>query len=66
MISVFGKNSIDEIEKAIVSEWFDSVSNGWGAKIDKLKDGIKTFWDKSNKLKEWFDVSSLLDYNPGS
>lgn len=65
MISVFGKNSIAEIEKAIVTEWLDSISNGLATKFGKLKGFIKKFSDKSEKLKEWFDISSLLDYTPG-
>lgn len=64
-VSVFGKNSIVDLEKAIVKEWIDTISNGLSSKIGKLKGLVKNLADKSEKLNEWFDVSSLLDYTPG-
>lgn len=65
MVSVFGLETLSDIEKAIVSKWLELVSKGISTKIKELRKWIKGLIDKSEKLKSWFDFTSLLDYRIG-
>lgn len=64
MVSVFGMNSIADIEHSIVSEWIDNVTHGLGNKFGKLVKGVNKVWNNSKKLKDFFDISSVLQTRP--
>lgn len=64
MISIFGKNSVSEIETSIKNEWLDKNTNGTVDKLEKISDSISKLWNKSEKLKSWFDLSESLSIAP--
>ncbi|MDE6552624.1 MAG: KAP family NTPase [Muribaculaceae bacterium] len=61
IVSLFGKHDIKEIEKAITDRWLDEHTRGVMSKVDVLTESLKKIWDKSKKLKDWFDLSDTLD-----
>ncbi len=65
MVSVFGLSSVADIEKAIVNRWMDLVTNGLNKTVNSIKKTAKKLFERSNKLKDWYDFSGLLDYRPG-
>ena len=65
MISLFGIGSIKELESAIMGELLNSINGEATSKIKKLWNGTKKVLEKSEKLKEYLDVVSLIDYRPG-
>lgn len=65
LVSVFGKNSIDEIETEIFKAWLESVTDGKGSFIDKGIEMVKHLWGASEYLNEKLDLSKLLNIKPG-
>ena len=65
MISLFGIGSIKELESAIMGELLNSINGEATSKIKKLWKGTKKVLEKSEKLKEYLDIVSLIDYRPG-
>lgn len=65
MISLFGIGSIKELESAIMGELLNSINGEATSKIKKLWNGTKKVLERSEKLKEYFDIVSLIDYRPG-
>lgn len=64
MVSVFGKNKTSEIEDSIIECWLNKNTNGTVEKLEKISDGISKLWNRSEKLKSWFDMSDVLDFKP--
>ncbi|WP_300939591.1 P-loop NTPase fold protein [Bacteroides acidifaciens] len=64
MVSVFGKNKTSEIEASIIEYWLNKNTNGTVEKLEKISDGIGKLWNRSEKLKSWFDMSEVLDFKP--
>lgn len=65
MISLFGIGSIKELESAIMGQLLNSINGETTSKIKKLWEGTKKILEKSEKLKEYLDIVSLIDYRPG-
>lgn len=65
MISLFGIGSIKELESAIMGELLNSINGEATSKIKKIWNGTKKVLEKSEKLKEYLDIVSLIDYRPG-
>lgn len=65
MISLFGIGSIKELESAIMGELLNSINGEATSKIKKIWNGTKKVLEKSEKLKEYIDIVSLIDYRPG-
>lgn len=65
MISLFGIGSIKELESAIMGELLNSINGEATSKIKKIWNGTKKVLGKSEKLKEYLDIVSLIDYRPG-
>ncbi|MBD5261923.1 MAG: hypothetical protein HDS38_07335 [Bacteroides sp.] len=61
IVSLFGKHDIKEIERAIIDCWLDEHTRGVMSKVDLFAEGITKIWNKSEKLKSWFDLSGTLD-----
>lgn len=64
MVSIFGKNKTSEIEDSIIECWLNKNTNGTVEKLEKISDGISKLWNRSEKLKSWFDMSDILDLKP--
>lgn len=65
MISLFGIGSIKELESAIMGELLNSINGEATSKIKKIWNGTKKVLEKPEKLKEYLDIVSLIDYRPG-
>lgn len=65
MISLFGIGSVKELESAIMGELLNSINGEATSKIKKIWNGTKKVLEKSEKLKEYLDIVSLIDYRPG-
>lgn len=65
MISLFGIGSIKELESAIMGELLNSIHSEATSKFKKIWNGTKKVLEKSEKLKEYLDIVSLIDYRPG-
>lgn len=65
MISLFGIGSVNELESAIMGELLNSINGEATSKIKKIWNGTKKVLEKSEKLKEYLDIVSLIDYRPG-
>ena len=64
MVSVFGKNKTSEIEDSIIEYWLNKNTNGTVEKLEKISEGIGKLWNRSEKLKSWFDMSEVLNLKP--
>ncbi|MCH5235885.1 MAG: AAA family ATPase [Muribaculaceae bacterium] len=65
LISAFGIKDVKDLEVAIVSKWFENVSQGTTSYLKKLKENSKKLSNISKKLKDIIDFSELLNYKPG-